>query len=174
MTLALNLTNHVTKPTRVTPTCKSTIDHIISNTPSRIMHTDVLPCLSICNHDVPYAIINIRVTRFAPRYKYIRSEKNLDNELFKQDFASLPLHFVYGFDSPDDMVDALNSLIKESIERHAPLRRVKVTCPPAPWLADLLIRDLQQKRDKLRKKAHETNDSDDWKEFRSVQNHLRR
>ena len=128
------------------------------------MHTDVLPCLSICNHDVPYAIINIRVTRFAPRYKYIRNEKNLDNELFKQDFASLPLHFVYGFDSPDDMVDALNSLIKESIERHAPLRRVKVTCPPAPWLADLLIRDLQQKRDKLRKKAHETNDPDDWKD----------
>ena len=29
----LNLTNHVTKPTRTTPTSKSLIDHLISNSP---------------------------------------------------------------------------------------------------------------------------------------------
>ena len=39
----LDLTNHVIKPTRTTRTSMSLIDHLISNVPSRISYTDVLP-----------------------------------------------------------------------------------------------------------------------------------
>ena len=100
----LNLTNHVTKPTRTTPTSKSLIDHLISNSPSRISHTDVLPCPSISDHDAPYATINVCVTRFLPRYKYIRNKKNLNLKSFSEDFSTLPLNVIYGLESPDDMI----------------------------------------------------------------------
>ena len=70
----LNLTQHSTKPTRVARTTKSLIDHVISNDPTRVAHTDVLPAPSVSDHDVVYAIINARVTRYAPRHKYISNE----------------------------------------------------------------------------------------------------
>ena len=52
------------------------------------------------------------------------------------------------------MVDALNSLMKDCLDRHAPLRRVKVSRPPAPWLQTEEIRQLQKDRDQLRAEAH--------------------
>ena len=115
----------------------------------------------------------MRVTRFLPRYKYIRNEKNLNLKSFSEDFSTLPLNVIYGLESPDDMIESLNKLTKDCIDRHAPLRRVKVTRPPAPWLADHEIRELQSQRNELRKKAHESDDPSLWDAFRSVRNNLK-
>ena len=84
------------------------------------------------DHDAVYAIINAQVKRYAPGYKYIRNEKQLDMQAFKQDFSSVAFNVIYGLESPDDMVDALNSLVTECLDRHAPLKKVKLTRPPAP------------------------------------------
>lgn len=168
-----NLTNYITKPSRTTRTSKSLIDHLISNSPSKVSYTDVLPWPTISDHDVPYATINMRITRFLPHYKFIRNEKNLNLQSYKEEFSALPLNIVYGLGCPDDMVTTLNSLVTECIERHAPLRRVKVTRPPAPWIADPEIRELQTQRNKLRKRAHESNDNNIWEAFRATRNTLK-
>ena len=83
------------------------------------------------DHDAPFVCINVRIPRFQPRFKFLRNEKELDKNAFKENFSLLPLDVVYGLESPDDMVDALNSLIKDCLDRHSPLRRVKVARPPA-------------------------------------------
>ena len=36
----------------------------------------------------------------------------------------MPLSVVYGLDSSDDMVQGFNTLLSESIDRHAPLKRI--------------------------------------------------
>ena len=41
-------------------------------------------------------------------------------------------------------VDLLSSLIRECIDRYAPLKRTNVTRPPAPWMKDLDIKQLQK------------------------------
>ena len=41
---SLNLHQRAHKPTRITDKTSTFIDHIISNFPERISHTDVLPC----------------------------------------------------------------------------------------------------------------------------------
>ena len=109
----------VNQPTRVTRTSRT-------NYPQNITHTGIIPC-SISDHDAVFACINTRVARLQPRYKYIRIDKDFDENAFREDFSSLPLNIVYGLDSPDDMVHAMNTLMRECINRHAPLRRVKVT-----------------------------------------------
>ena len=43
----------------------------------------------------------------------------IDMQAFKQDFSSLALNVIYGLESPEDMVDALNSLVSECLDRHA-------------------------------------------------------
>ena len=45
----------VTKPTRVTRTSRTLIDHIITNYPMRIYATDVIPTSIVSDHDAPCA-----------------------------------------------------------------------------------------------------------------------
>ena len=110
-----------------------------------------------------------RVPRFEPRYKFIRDTKSLDEQLFIDDFSKLPLYVTSFSDDPDEQLDSLNLLFTECLERNAPLRKVKVTRPPAPWMETPHIEDLQQERKTLRHAAHLPNaHSSTWNSFRSV------
>ena len=42
----------------------------------------------------------------------------------------------YGFDDPSDQIAILNKLVTDCIADHAPIRKVKFTCTPAPWMKD--------------------------------------
>ena len=172
---SFNLHQHVNKPTRITSTSQTLIDHIISNMPNRITHCDVLPCPTISDHDAPYACINVRVCRFEPRYKFLRNEKRFNEQLFVEDFSMLPLDIVYGIDDPDEKLEIFTTMFKSCLGKHAPLRRVKITRPPAPWLNTDDIRQLQKERDRLRQLAHKTNppSTNVWSEFREVRNKIK-
>lgn len=71
----MNLTQHISKPTTTTPTSRTLIDHLISNYLPKVMHSDVLPCPSVSDHDAVYATMNTRTITYIPRYKYIRNER---------------------------------------------------------------------------------------------------
>ena len=58
----------VTKPTRVTRTSRTLVDHIIINDPMHISATDVIPTNIASEHDTPFACINACVNRYQPRY----------------------------------------------------------------------------------------------------------
>ena len=47
-----------------------------------------------------------------------------------------------------------------------------MTRPPAPWIHED-IRNLQQKRDYVRKEANQTNSSDAWAAFRAMRNEIK-
>ena len=66
------------------------------------------------------------------------------------------------------MVDLINTLISECLDRHAPLKRVKITRLPAAWLHAADIRQLQAERDKLRLDAHNSNNDESWAAFRTI------
>ena len=132
----------VTKPTIVTKTSQTLIDHIITNYPSQITSTNVIPTAIVSDHDALFACINVRVDRFQPRYKFIRNLKKLNEQDFINDFHALPV--------------ASCNLFSECLEKHVPLRRVQITTPPAPWMEDSQIRSLQQQHNILRKEAHQT------------------
>ena len=75
--------------------------------------------------------------------KYIRSEKDIDINRYVSDFRELPLNLVYAFDEPDDQVTILNKLILDCIEKHAPIKRIRLTRPVAPWMKDESIVNLK-------------------------------
>ena len=102
----------VNQPTHVTGTSRTLIDHIVTNYLQNITHTGIIPCSIISDHDAVFACINTRVARFQPRYKYIRIDKNFDENAFREDYSSVPLNIVYGLDLPDDMVHAMNTLMR--------------------------------------------------------------
>ena len=80
----------------------------------------------------------------------------------------MPLSIVYAVESPNEKVDLRNTLISECLDRHAPLKRVKITRLPAPWLHAADIRQLQAERDKPRLDAHNANNDESWAAFRAI------
>ena len=139
--------------------------------PGRVSHSDVLPCPLISDHDAPY--VCVRVTRFIPKYKFIRTERNLDMVAFTEDFEVLPLSLVYHTDDPEAQVEMLNSLITECIGRHAPLMRTKITRPPAPWMKELDIQQLQHECHTLRTKARFDKSEPLWNSYRDKRRKLK-
>ena len=96
--LTLSLNQLIKEPTR---RGKTLIAHIVTNIPKKVTATGVLPCPEISDHDVAFIIVNVRVPRFIPRFKYIRNEKNFNAESFKNDFSQLPFALVYAVHDPE-------------------------------------------------------------------------
>jgi hypothetical protein len=75
----------------------------------------------------------------------LRNERQFKETDFK-DLNTLPFCVVYSVDDTKEKLDILNSLFKSCLDKHAPLRKTKITRPPAPWLNKDNIRELQKER----------------------------
>ncbi|CAB3997878.1 Hypothetical predicted protein, partial [Paramuricea clavata] len=76
-------------------------------------------------------------------------------------------------DDADHVCQRCSERNRKCIERHAPLRRTKITRPPAPWLKDPTIQDLQEQRNVLQASARRSKDAQAWELFRSARNRLK-
>ena len=100
--------------------------------------------------------------------------KTFHESSFIQDFKTLPFAASFGVSDPDEKLEILNSLIKECIDRHAPLKLTKVTRPPAPWFKGPAIAELKEQRDRLRSAARASNNNKEtWEKFRAARNRLK-
>lgn len=66
-------------------------------------------------HDVPFACINVRITRHVPRYKFVRNLKE-----FVNNFRALPHNIIYTSDDPDEQLDYFKNLHEKPSQQ--PLR----------------------------------------------------
>ena len=98
------LTQIVKRPTRVTRTSKTLIDHFITNHPQKVTNNGVIPYSIESDHDAIYACVNVRLPRFQPRYKFIRDIKNFKEDVFKEDFSTFPLSVISYSDDPDEQL----------------------------------------------------------------------
>ena len=64
-------------------------------------------------------------------------------------------------------------LIVECIDQYAPIKQVKCTRPPAPWLKSLDIQQLISERNRKWYLAHLTQKTSDWTAYTAVQNKLK-
>lgn len=70
----------------------------------------------------------------------------LTRKAVSKNFPNCHLSIVYAIEDPDDKLEIMNTLITDWIEAHAPLKRTKLTRPPAPWLHKDDLRKLPQRR----------------------------
>jgi hypothetical protein len=121
----------------------------------------------------PYTCINVRVTKFRPRHKYIRDERQFNAKEFHEDFVSLPFSAIHAYENMDDKLGTFNDLLNKCLERHAPLKHIKVKPPPCPWLKSNEIIELQCERDQLRYREHKSSSDFVWQVYRKVCNYLK-
>ena len=144
---AHNLHQHIDKATR--NSC-SLIDHISTNYPNKVKHTDVIPCPEVSDHDMPFICLNARLNNFGPRYKFIRLNSKFSLKDYTNDFNLLPFNAVYSVENVDDKLHILNTQILDCLNSHAPLKRCKITRPPAPWLKSFDFSNLNVMRNVIK------------------------
>ena len=62
------------------------------------------------------------------------SELNMNDYI--ADLKLLSTRIVFGFDDSNDQIAMLKKLITNCTTDHAPIKKVKSTRPPAPWMKD--------------------------------------
>jgi hypothetical protein len=119
---SFNLNQHIKDPTRKG---KLLMDHNITNFPHNVAATGVSPTPEVSDHDMPYVIVNARLSRFQNRFKSIRSVKSFCSEEYLRDISELPFSLVYALYDPDEKITILNELLRSCIDRHAHLCDVR-------------------------------------------------
>ena len=164
ITSSFSLEQLVNQPTRVTENTATIIDHIYTNSSSNITEMSI-PKVSISDH---YAVCFTRKHTSKPlkRNKHTlisyRSQKHFDEKSFRESLEELPWSTIDVFDDPDDALDIFNSMFKQVLDSHAPLRTKRVKHEHQPdWFNEDIANAI-----KLRDAAKEALDNELFKYWR--------
>ena len=172
---SFNLKHLITDYTRVTASTKTCIDHILTNTESKVIR-GVIPC-GISDHDIVYMIKNMRIpkARNLPKVQTVRNYKKFDLNEFHADIKTIPFDVIrsQNVDDANKLWLTWKAFFLAILNKHAPLITIKTRANKLPYVnADL--RRLIRQRDYLRGKANRTGSkllSQAFNQMRSRVNH---
>ena len=90
--------------------------------------------LVISDHDLIYIARKQRLPRPNVRSIEYRSMKNFDEPAFLSSLSDIPWDTAYTFDDVNDIWCHWESLLKQAIDHHAPLKRVNLKSNHLPWI----------------------------------------
>ena len=163
---AANATQLIKDPTRVTKSSSSLIDVILVSKPDLVKSSGVMD-LTMSDHFLVFAVLNLKVPKPAATYITIRSFKNYDADLFSSDISHVPWNTVDLVGSVNEKLNAFNDLFLACLDKHAPVKTVKLKHRPNPFIGDE-IRQLITSRNALHKKARQSGSPADWEEFKKL------
>lgn len=112
----------------------STIDLCFVKDTSMICNFGKLAVPGLSNHDMIYAFFNVPKSRMPQSYSEFRDYKNIDTVALLDEASRVSWHNVMACDSINGMVDMLNKLILSLFDKYAPLKRVRISRPKAPFI----------------------------------------
>ena len=120
------------------PTCfksvtnPSLVDVILTNTPARVL-SHVNTDIDVSDfHNLVCVITRMHAPKTQTRVITYRSYKRMDDQAFIDDLAQAPLHVSNIFDDVDDQLWFHNTLVRNVIDEHAPLKQKKLKCSQVP------------------------------------------
>ncbi|KAF0289924.1 hypothetical protein FJT64_011822 [Amphibalanus amphitrite] len=165
---SLSLSQLITSPTR--PGVTSTlIDHIITSHPDLATAADVTPC-NISDHDLITVSISGVKTRRQPTTVTVRSTRNLSQDALCLDLLVADWSAVYGATSATDKWSAWRAVWDPIIDRHLPLKEVKLRHKSQPWMYDEDVKEAMEARDRAREDKERTPCEETEQEFRRCRN----
>jgi hypothetical protein len=143
----------VTKPTRVTPTSTTLLDHIYANNQSKISNIR-LSDVSISDHCPIVCTWSCKVAKIAKSthttIEY-RSFKRFNKDHFLYDLSSVNFSDVYNCSDANDAVAMWYDIFLPIVDKHAPIRRKRVKHQTLPgWMSNDII-EAMKLRDRLKK-----------------------
>lgn len=91
----------------------------------------------------------------------------------RKNMSTAPWPVVDCFDDLEDSLNAFNLQFNETLDCHAPVKKIKIRNRPNPFVMDE-IRELVKTRNHWRKEARKTNNSEAWARYRSLRGKVKR
>jgi hypothetical protein len=154
-------------------TTSSLIDHITTNTPEKISHSGVIHT-GINVHSLVFAIRKIRVMQRNEKICVeIRKMKNFDEKKFIDELLNQHWDYVYflAMIRMLRMWEIWKELFLEVLDKHAPLQQKKDRSNKVPWITSE-IKNLINKRDKLKRKTIISKSEIDWINYKTSRNQI--
>ena len=131
-----NLTQLITEPTRTTDNTKTLIDHAVTNRPSQILDSGVIPC-GISDHDIIYVLRNSGLAKIKkePRVVIVRNFKRFSASDFVRELEGLPFDLIKDLRyTPDEMWHTWKTMFLDVLNKHAPSTSTKIRDNSHPYL----------------------------------------
>ncbi|CAH2220906.1 jg13461 [Pararge aegeria aegeria] len=117
------------------PNCTpSKLDLMITSRAEHVVTHGQFSADAFSYHDLIYLSYKIRPPKVKPTVVMRRSFKNFNNDCFMSDLNNINWDSILGANTADDKISIFNSILTELLDKHAPLRPIKLKHLPAPWL----------------------------------------
>ena len=169
----------ITEPTRIQTrvgkTTKTLIDVILTNEAHLFVQSGIYePGLS--DHPLVYGFMQDTAAKVKPRIIKFRSVKNFDKEKFQEHLNSAPWHVGEVFDSVEDRVGFVSTLLTEIVNDHMPFKQMRVRDQDVPYMNSEWKEAIRARR-RAARRYRRTNAPEDLinlKKFRNEATRLRR
>ena len=147
-----NLHQIIHESTRISSHSQTLIDAIFVSKHLLCKEVSQFP-VSFSDHNFIDFIYNIPINKKVTRYIKRRLIKNINISEFNADAACADWNNVLTCGTLDGKVSLFNRIIINLLDKHAPVKTLKITKPSAPWLNDEIKLHFKR-RDKLLLKLH--------------------
>lgn len=142
-----NLAVLPTGPTRFTETTSTTIDLLITDSPSSVLKSKTYTGNTISDHDMVYLLANVRIPRSAPQTMRVRNLHAIDPVQLQADFQVRDLTSFLAAEDTSTKADLLTGVLTDLLQIHAPERTIAVRDKRTPWISEpikqaVALRDL--------------------------------
>ena len=115
----LNLSQHITKPTRITMNTATLIDHVITNMPESIQTAGTIPC-SISDHNAIYLHINWEQQKLKKQIIEVWDYENADYASINKEIKNLDWDSVLADEDLDKNYCQLTTILKKKAQNISP------------------------------------------------------
>ena len=173
----LSLHQVITKPTRVTKTSRTLIDHAIVTNTKNVLVAECIDAPGISDHHLIFLAYSLKKPKFKPYTITTRNFKRINWDAFYQDLEELPWENSFNNSDVNSKVTIFETYTNELLDKHAPYKTFRVTkSDPTPWIDDDL-KVLMSLRDEKKLSFNESGIEklfDEYKEVRNKVTKLRR
>lgn len=159
----------ITQPSRITNDSLTLLDLIVSSSLDLLLDTEVTNMEGISDHCLVTCTLKIKKSVQPVIYRTYRDFSDFNYNLFLCDLFLVDFDFIYSLESVDDMIDFWNSNILKLFDIHAPLKTVRISKAPAPWLTENL-KLMMKLRDKAHLKYKHEKTDQAWVAYKDLRN----
>ena len=163
-----NLIEVINEPTRVTQTTATLLDPMLVSDSTQVTSHGVINTDIISDHSLVYCHLKLAVGSIQRMYTF-RCFKHFNEDVFYTDMLNINWNSIYQIQDFDNKIAFLTQNLVDVFNVHAPVRTVRLSRPPAPWLTDALKLILKQ-RNIAFNKFERNKTANNWNNYKEIRN----
>lgn len=167
---AYGFTQVINGPTRITSTSETLIDPMFVSDGVSVDKCGTINADHVADHQMVYCEVKNSGFKMKQKYLVKRDFSNFVYEDFQRDLLNIPWHSMLRRPNIDDKVNFFCEMVSDVFSFHAPIRTIRVSKPPAPWLT-VAVKRMMKERDKALTKFRRTKLINDWVSYKSLRNY---